>query len=89
MAQQRLSTRKIREVLRLVHELGLSNRQIAASLKIPHTTVGEYRGRARQAGLGWPLAPECDDARLEALLPSRWRGHGPYGCHSCGRCGMP
>ena len=60
--------RKIREVLRLVHELGLSNRQIAASLKISHTTVGEYRGRAMQAGVGWPLPPECDDTRLDALL---------------------
>jgi transposase len=60
--------RKIREVLRLVHESGLSNRQIAASLKISHSTVGEYRGRAREAGLSWPLGPEWDDARLEACL---------------------
>ena len=68
MAQKRLSMRKIREVLRLVHELGLSNRQIAASLKISHSTVGEYRGRAKEAGLEWPLPTEWDDAHLEALL---------------------
>lgn len=60
--------RKIREVLRLVYELGLSNRQVASSLGISHSTVGEYRRRAREAGLSWPLGPEWDDARLEACF---------------------
>jgi len=34
--------RKIREVLRLKFELGLDHRQIAASCRISHVTVGNY-----------------------------------------------
>ena len=70
--------RKIREVLRLRHERGLSNRQIAASLKISHSTVGEYVRRAGEAGLDWPLEVGLDDGRLEALLfPQSPSSQGP------------
>jgi transposase len=68
VAQKRLSMRKLREVLRLKHERGLSNRKIGRSLKISHTTVAEYLGRAAQAGVGWPLSEEWDEERLEAAL---------------------
>jgi transposase len=62
--------RKLREVLRLKHERGLSDRKIGSSLTISHVTVAEYLRRAREAGVGWPLPPEWDDARLEeALFP--------------------
>ena len=47
--------RKIREALRLRHERGRSQREIAASLKIAHSTVNEYLRRAAEAGLSWPL----------------------------------
>jgi transposase len=50
--------RKLREVLRLKHEQGLSNRKIGISLKISHVTVAEYLRRAERAGLGWPLGEE-------------------------------
>lgn len=49
MAQKRLSMQKVRKVLRLKHELGGSHREIATSLKIAHTTVGEYPRRAAKA----------------------------------------
>ena len=39
---ERLSMRKIREVLRLRYEVGLSARQVAASLQIARSSVGEY-----------------------------------------------
>lgn len=68
MAKKRLSVRKIKEVLRLTFEGGRSQREIALSLNIGRTTVGEYVNRAREAGLGWPLPEGCDDARLEAVL---------------------
>ena len=51
MAQERLTMRKIREVLRLKWECGLSNRAIARSCSISHSTVGEYLRRAEAAGL--------------------------------------
>jgi len=68
MAGRRLSVRKIKEVLRLKCDHRLSNRQIARSCCISHSTVIEYIQRARDAGLGWPLPPELDDCALEELL---------------------
>jgi transposase len=65
--------RKIKEVLRLKHEHGLSDRQIALSCGIARSTVGEYLMRARAAGITWPLAGE-DDAAIEAQLFADKRG---------------
>lgn len=67
MAAERLSMRKIREVLRLA-ALGRSRREIGRSLQIAHNSVGEYLRRAKEAGLSWPAADELDDATLEARL---------------------
>ena len=53
MPARRLLMRKIREVLRLKYERGLSHR---------------YLQRTSQLGLGWPLPAELDDAALEARL---------------------
>ena len=74
MAQERLTMRKIREVLRLKWECGLTNRAIARSCSISHSTVGEYVRRAKEAGLNWPLPADLDEDRLFELLfpqPSR------------------
>ena len=68
MAAERLSMRTIKEVLRLKWEKQLSNKQIAASCNIARSTIRDYLERARRAGLSWPLAPDLDDGRLEALL---------------------
>ena len=69
MPAERLSMRKIKEVLRLKFELKLGNRQIARSCGINHGTVGEYLRRAEAAGLGqWPLAEALDETSLEARL---------------------
>lgn len=45
MPKERLSTREIREVLRLSQACGLSARQIAKSCRIARSTVGEYLRR--------------------------------------------
>ena len=68
MAAKRLSMRKIKEVLRLKWEHGLSNRKIARSCSISRSTVAEYLRRAEEAGLSWPLPPELDEAELEKQL---------------------
>ena len=68
MSQKRLSMRKIRDVLRLKYGLGRSHREIAAILRISHSTVGSYVRRAREAGVSWPLPDGLDDATLEAAL---------------------
>ena len=68
MPAQRLSMRKIREVLRLCWANGLSKRQTAASCGISRPAVDEYLRRAKEAGLSWPLPADLDDGTLERLL---------------------
>ena len=68
MAAERLSMRTIREVLRLKCEKKLSNKQIAKSCNISRSTIRDYLERAQRASLSWPLPPDLDDGRLEALL---------------------
>ena len=60
--------RKIKEMLRLHFEVGLSNREIARSLSVSHTTVSELLGRFHSAGMSWPLPEGIDEAALEAAL---------------------
>jgi transposase len=67
MAAQRLSMRKIKEVLRL-RALGQTDRVIAQSLDIGHSTVRRYRERAEEAGLAWPLPAGLSESELEARL---------------------
>lgn len=68
MPRERLSMRKIREVLRLKHDAQRSIREIARSCGIASGTVGDYLGRAARAGLSWPLPAELTDEALEARL---------------------
>src|SRR5438067_1580554 len=68
MPRERLSMRKIREVLRLRLVCGLSKRQIAQSCQIGLGTVWDYLRRARDAGLPWPLPEELSDEELDRLL---------------------
>jgi transposase len=60
--------RKIRDVLRLRFAQGLSQRAIGDSLGMSTGAVNTYLGRARMAGLTWPLAEGLGDAQLETLL---------------------
>ena len=68
--------RKIREVLRLRAD-GLSQRAIAQSCGIAHSTVGEYLRRAGRAGLSWPLPDELDEDALYKKLFARPARSGP------------
>ena len=68
MAYKRLSMRKIREILRLYHELKLGKKQIAKICSMSPSTVVEYIRKADTAGVSWPLPEDLDDTALEALL---------------------
>ena len=68
MPGERLSMRKIREVLRLRLGQGLPQRVMARSLRLSQGSISGYLSRARRAGLSWPLPEDLDDERLEALL---------------------
>jgi transposase len=65
---ERLSMRKIRDVLRLKFDCGLTDRQIAKSIGLARSSVGEYVRRFQAAGLVWPLSLALPDAELEACL---------------------
>ena len=60
--------RRIREILRLKHECGASDRAIGRSLGIARSTVALTQGRVAAAGLAWPLSATLSDRVLEALL---------------------
>jgi hypothetical protein len=68
MAQERLTMRKIIEVLRLKWECGQTDRAIARSCSISHSTVAEYLRRTQEAGLSWPLPADMTEDRLYELL---------------------
>jgi transposase len=68
MPGERLSMRKIRELLRLRFAQGLSQRAIGTSLRISTGAVNACLRRARLAGLSWPVPEGLDDSQLEALL---------------------
>src|ERR1700730_16184563 len=68
MPGERLSMRKIREVLRLRLGQGLPQRAVAQSLRLSQGAVHGYMARARRVGLGWSLPDGIDDIQLEPLL---------------------
>ena len=68
MARERLSMRKLSEVLRLRLEQKVSVRVIASSCCLARSTVSDYLERARAAGLGWPLPEGMDEEALERRL---------------------
>lgn len=65
---ERLSMRKIKEVLRLKFELDMSDRQISKSTQISRTTIADYLKRFAVSGLSWPLPPALGEADIEAAL---------------------
>ena len=69
MAQERLTMRTTKEVLRLKFTAALSNRQIAKSLGIGRKTVADYLGRAQAAGLGdWKAIEVLSEEGIESKL---------------------
>lgn len=68
MPAERLTMRKIREMLRLKFDFHLSHRQIATSCATAHRTVGDYLRRFESSGLSWPLSDDVDDQALEQAL---------------------
>ena len=73
MPANRITMRRIREVLRLKHECALPNARIAAALGIAKGSVANYLAAATAAGLTHSEAQALDDAALNARLhPQRY-----------------
>lgn len=60
--------RRIREVLRLKHELGRNHREISAATGLSKGSVSEYLQRTAKAGLTWSAAAALTDGELEQRL---------------------
>ena len=73
--------RKIREVLRLKYELKLDNRQIGASCKISHVTVGKYLARfvAALGASNYTYAEATMSQQLEDWIGSHVRSFEFFG----------
>jgi hypothetical protein len=59
MPQERLPTRKVRDLLRLKAG-GLSKRKIAASIGMSATAAGDCIPRVREADIDWPLPEDMN-----------------------------
>ncbi|MEK6733038.1 MAG: helix-turn-helix domain-containing protein, partial [Candidatus Omnitrophota bacterium] len=68
MPNRRLSMRKIKEVLRLKYDCGISEREIARSCQVSRSTVADYLRRAAAARLTWPEASSLAQTQLEERL---------------------
>jgi transposase len=68
MPAERVPMKKIRDVLRLTHAMGMSRRRVSEATGIGRTAISDYVQRAAIAGLGWPLPDGLDDAGLERRL---------------------
>jgi len=60
--------RRVREILRLKHECGATDRAIARSLRIARSTVAVTLDRLAAAELRWPLPATLSERVLEAML---------------------
>jgi transposase len=68
MPTERLSMRKVRDVLRLKHAVGLSYREISEATGVGKTAVGEYIRRAEVIGITWPVPDDVDDTTLHRRM---------------------
>ena len=71
MPNERLAMRKVREILRRKHELGLSYREVAEGLGVSIGVVSKVVNRAARAGVVWPDACGMTEDELETRLYGR------------------
>ena len=67
MPTEKVSMRKIKEILKLNHE-NVSNREIARRLRIGAGSVSRYLARAKEAKLVWPLNDEWSEDKIYSVL---------------------
>lgn len=68
MPRKRTQMKRIKDVLRLKIDVGLSHRDIAKCTQLGPSTVSEIISRFKRSGLSWPLPNALDDKALETKL---------------------
>ncbi|GFP19701.1 hypothetical protein HKBW3S03_01206 [Candidatus Hakubella thermalkaliphila] len=71
MAKKRVTMNKVREIIRLHEEMGLSYRKIARALRISHPIVSQDIAEVKAAGLGYADIKTLSDTKLLELLEKR------------------
>jgi transposase len=78
MPKARISMSKIRDIIRLNEDAGLSIRQISGALSVSRPVVTEYLKQAKNAELKWAdVQTISDDELLDRLRDSETRRHDP------------
>ena len=60
--------RKLKDLLRLKYEAGLSQRQIAGALRLSLGVVNKYLHAAQPAGITWPLPENLSESQLRRRM---------------------
>src|SRR6266568_5516438 len=68
MPARRVPMRRIKEVLRLKLDCGLSHRQIVAALGVSLGAVSKFVSLAEREGLSWAAMAGLDEDQIEARL---------------------
>lgn len=68
MVQRKVTMKKIREILRLKEECGLSLRRISQAMKISRPVISEYLEKCTQRGINFRSVKDLPDDELEKLL---------------------
>jgi len=76
---ERLSMRKIKEILRLKWQLGQSHRSIATSVQVSASTVSHCVRAALAKGLTWEHVKAQDEEALHVLVYGKASGHAGRG----------
>jgi transposase len=63
-----ISMRKLKDLLRLKYEAGLSQRQIAGALRLSLGVVNKYLKAAEAAGITWPLPEDLSEGQLRRRI---------------------
>ena len=71
MPRGRIAMPNIEQILRLRHEAGRTQREIASSCGMAQSSVHNVLSRAKAAGLDWPLPAELDEPALHERLYGR------------------
>jgi hypothetical protein len=70
MPAERASMRRVREMLRLKHVCGASDRAIAVAISVARSWVRLCLTRAFAAGLSWPLPAGVSESGLDIARQS-------------------
>ena len=74
--KKKVSMKRVKEILRLHFESGLSNEKVANALQISKGSVKNYLERFKAAELSWPLPPDISDGELLSKLRKNGNSRG-------------